>query len=148
MNLMKHIDILNIITNKFKYWECDGEYEYDYVQIDLINDNISRIRTCPIIEHLYEYVIEYDSNNCINVKLSYIKKDYLLEDKRQYNTNYKFFVRDLLKANCSLERTGHITFNRLMNSFKELYNISIHSEYNESFKEMFIKDFVKIVMNQ
>ena len=129
-------------------WEGDGEHEYDYVQIDLINDNISRIHTCSIIEHLYEYVIEYDSNNCINIKLSYIKKDCLLEEKRRYNTNYKFFVRDLLKANCSLERIGHITFNRLMNDIKELYNISIHGEYNESFKEMFIKDFVKIAISQ
>lgn len=145
---MKHIDILNSTTNKFKYFELDGFDEYDFVHIDLINDNIYRHRTRFIIEHLYEYAIEYDSTNCITIKLSYIKKHCPSDDKRRYDINYKCSVCDTLKANCSLERIGHITFKRLMNGLKELYNISIYGEYKEAFKEMFIKDFVKILLNQ
>lgn len=54
---MTRMNVLNRIRNSFKYVSVDKSYEC--VNIDLINNDVYKNSIMPIIEHSYDYTVDY-----------------------------------------------------------------------------------------
>lgn len=151
---MKRMNVLNRIRNSFKYASVDNPYEC--VNIDLINNDVYKNSIMPIIEHSYDYTVDYigpepDYDTLYYTDIEYIHITIIYNQKNQdpdsnirYGVHIKHSRREIINmiAIMGRKKTFEFIFDKLLNELISQTHMNLEPDHKQLFKEKFINDIM------
>lgn len=146
--------VLNRIRNSFKCASIDKSYEC--VNIDLINNDVHNNLITPIIEHSYDYTVDYigpepsyDTSYYVDVEyihitIIYNQKNQDPDSNIRYGVDIKHSRREIINmiAIMGRKKTFEFIFDKLLNELILKSHIDLEPDHKQLFKEKFINDIM------
>ena len=133
--------VLNRIRNSFKYASIDKSYEC--VNIDLINNDVHNNLITPIIEHSYDYTVDYvgpEDVEYIHITIIYNQKNSDHDFNIRYGVRIEHSRREIINmiAIMGRKKTFEFIFDKLLNELILKSHIDLDPDHKQLFKEKVI----------